>query len=606
MLRIRVLIATLLAIAAPVTAQVQQLPDSAFHATVAAPAFTIRHPKILFDEAHHNFHTLDGRYQAFGELMRADGCTTTPNRELFSAKLLKGYDVLVIANALGAAPTGSNDSLVTRSAFSPEEIEVVHSWVREGGALLFIADHAPFGSAAAAMSQRFDVDMSLGYTGDTLQAQDPKSATNILFTLDRGTLGDHPIMAGRDEKERIGKVVAFTGQSLLGPAGSTPIMILSEGAFDLPLAALKLSEDPQAMMAKSIPAKGRSMAVALQVEKGRALIQGEAGMLSAQVILRDGAEPMKFGMNQPGLDNQQYALNAVRWLAGEKRPAHNLLNVPAITGTWEGKLAGRIRFIVHLSRDDAGGWRASADSPDQNAMGLTVDAVTVEGDSLRFTMRQLGGDYGGRINAARTEIDGTWKQGGAAIPLLLRPQKAGSESPRGSNRPQEPKPPFPYDVILVSYPNPNAKGVTLAGTLTVPRGSGPAPCAVLITGSGPEDRDETIFGHKPFLILADYLTRHGIAVLRSDDRGVGKSTGSAENATSDDFAGDVAAAVKFLKTRKEIDPTKIGLIGHSEGGLIAPMVAMRDKSVAFVVLLAGPGVPGDSILIMQSRLISIS
>ena len=284
--------------------------------------------------------------------------------------------------------------------------------------------------------------------------------------------------------------------------------------------------------------------------------------------------------------------------------AAQVQQVPAITGTWEGKLAGRIRFVVHLSRDDVGAWRASADSPDQNAMGLTVDAVTVSGDSLRFTMRQLGGEYGGRINAARSEIDGTWKQGGAAIPLFLRLQKAGSESPPESNRLQVPKPPFPYDEILVSYPNPSAKGVTLAGTLTVPKGSGPAPCAVLITGSGPEDRDETIFGHKPFLVLADYLTRHGIAVLRSDDRGVGKSTGSAESATSEDFAGDVAGAVKYLKTRKEIDPAKIGLIGHSEGGLIAPMVAMRDKSVAFVVLLAGPGVPGDSLLIMQSRLIA--
>ena len=281
-------------------------------------------------------------------------------------------------------------------------------------------------------------------------------------------------------------------------------------------------------------------------------------------------------------------------------------NVPAITGAWEGKLGGRIRFVVHLDRDSAGTWKATADSPDQGAMGLVVDWVTVAGDSLRFGMRLLGGEYGGKINAERTEIEGVWKQGGAVMPLVLHPQEAASSSAEEPGRPQEPKPPFPYDEILVSYANPAAKGVTLAGTLTVPKGAGPAPCAVLITGSGPEDRDETIFGHKPFLVLADYLTRHGIAVLRSDDRGVGKSTGSAEGATSDDFAGDVLAAVAFLKSRKEIDPAKIGLIGHSEGGLIAPMVANRDKSVAFVVLLAGPGVPGDSILITQSRLISKS
>jgi len=300
-----------------VSGQTQQMADSTYHPNVAAPAFIARHPKILFDEAHHNFHKLDGRYVAFGALMLADGCFPVPNNAPFSAATLAKYEVLVIANALGAEPTGTNDSLVTQSAFSAEEIEAVHKWVSDGGALLLIADHAPFGSAASALSQRFGVDMSQGYTGDTLQAQSAASATNILFTRERGTLGDHPILRGRNEKERIGKIVAFTGQSLLGPAGSTPIMLLSDGAFDLPPAALKLRNDPAAMMAKSIPAKGRSMAVAFQVGRGRVLVQGEAAMLAAQVIERPGQEPYKFGMNQPGLDNQQYALNAMRWLAGE-------------------------------------------------------------------------------------------------------------------------------------------------------------------------------------------------------------------------------------------------------------------------------------------------
>jgi len=142
--------------------------------------------------------------------------------------------------------------------------------------------------------------------------------------------------------------------------------------------------------------------------------------------------------------------------------------------------------------------------------------------------------------------------------------------------------------------------VKLAGTLTTPRGAGPFPCALLITGSGPEDRNEAIFGHKPFWVLADHLTRKGIAVLRVDDRGVGGSTGSMRGATSEDFAGDALAGIEFLKTRKEIDPKKIGLIGHSEGGLIAPMVAVRSKDVAFIVLMAGTGVRGDSILLMQT------
>ena len=298
-------------------AQPQQQADPTFVPMVAAPAFVSRHPKILFDEAHHNFHKLAGRYLAFGGLMLADGCFPTPNGDPFTAKSLAGYDVLVIANALGAEPTGTNDSLVTQSAFSKEEIEAVHKWVSDGGALLLIADHAPFGSAAAAMSDRFGVNMSQGYTGDTLQAQNPASATNILFTRERGTLGDHPILRGRNEHERIAKIVAFTGQSLHGPAGSTPIMLLSDGAFDLPIAALQLRNDPAAMMKKSISAKGRCMAVALHVGRGRVLVQGEAAMLAAQQIERPGQEPYKFGMNQPGIDNQQYALNVVRWLAGE-------------------------------------------------------------------------------------------------------------------------------------------------------------------------------------------------------------------------------------------------------------------------------------------------
>jgi pimeloyl-ACP methyl ester carboxylesterase len=277
----------------------------------------------------------------------------------------------------------------------------------------------------------------------------------------------------------------------------------------------------------------------------------------------------------------------------------------AIVGTWEGKLAGHIRFVLHVQRDSTGALRSSADSPDQHATGLEVDSVAVVGDSLHFTMTKLGGGYDGLMNAARTEIDGTWHQGGAAVLLVFHPYVPGSE-PEQDGGVQEPKPPFPYDAIDVTYPNPAAKDVILAGTLTLPKGAAGVACAILITGSGPEDRDETLFGHKPFLVLADYLTRHGIAVLRSDDRGVGGSSGTQERATSDDFAGDVRAAVAFLKGRKDVDPTKIGLIGHSEGGLIAPMVAASDKSLGFIVLLAGPGVPGDSILITQSLLISKS
>jgi len=301
----------LVALPSIAAAQVQQVADSTFLPVISDPAFSARHLRVRLDEAHHNFHTLEGRYRAFGTLMRADGCELASHLEPFSAESLDGFDVLVIANALADVPDSAS-APSEASAFTPDEIEAVHRWVSEGGSLLLIADHAPFGSAAAALGARFGVDMSQGYTGDSLQAAVPGGMTSIAFTRERGTLGDHPIMAGRKETESVGKIVAFTGQSLRGPEGSAPLMILSDAAIDIPPETL--SDDTQAMMSKAVPAKGRSMAVALEVGRGRAVIQGEAGMLSAQIVIKPGQEPYKFGMNQPGLDNQQYALNVMRWL----------------------------------------------------------------------------------------------------------------------------------------------------------------------------------------------------------------------------------------------------------------------------------------------------
>lgn len=264
-------------------------------------------------------------------------------------------------------------------------------------------------------------------------------------------------------------------------------------------------------------------------------------------------------------------------------------------GAWQGSLQGMMRLVIHVERTAGGRLRGTMDSPDQGAMGLPIDTLIFANDSLRFTMRQIGGEYVARLVAADS-LDGMWRQGGMALPLALK--RGGTVAlPR---RPQEPTRPFPYDTAAATFENPRARGVRLAGTLTLPRGRGPFPAAVLITGSGPEDRDEAVFGHRPFLVLADHLTRSGIAVLRVDDRGVGGSTGRFADATSDDFASDAAAAVGYLKTRKEIHPKRIGLIGHSEGGLIAPLVVARTEGVAFVVLMAGPGIPGDSTLILQS------
>ncbi|WP_439489661.1 alpha/beta hydrolase family protein [Algoriphagus sp.] len=171
------------------------------------------------------------------------------------------------------------------------------------------------------------------------------------------------------------------------------------------------------------------------------------------------------------------------------------------------------------------------------------------------------------------------------------------------DRPQEPSKPYPYYTEEITFKN-NHSHVTLAGTLTLPSAAGNYPAVILISGSGAQNRDEEISGHKPFLIISDHLTKLGIAVLRYDDRGVGKSTGNFKTATTADFASDVASAIEFLKTRKEIDKDKIGLIGHSEGGLVAPMVASDSKDVSFIVLLAGPGIEIMKVLLMQQELIA--
>jgi len=275
---------------------------------------------------------------------------------------------------------------------------------------------------------------------------------------------------------------------------------------------------------------------------------------------------------------------------------------PVIAGDWLGtlKVSGiELRLVVHISTDEEGNLSATMDSPDQGATGIPVDRVSFAGDSLDFQIDIVAGRYSGILQPDGNTIDGAWSQPAGTFPLMLERM----EKPIEINRPQEPKPPFPYEAEDVTFSN-QAAGITLAGTLTLPRGEGPFPAVLLISGSGPQDRDETVFSHKPFLVIADYLTRRGIAVLRVDDRGVGKSSGDFASATSADFAGDVLAGIDYLKSREEINHEQIGLIGHSEGGLIAPMVADRSKDVAFLVLLAGPGLPGEDILLMQSDLIS--
>lgn len=274
----------------------------------------------------------------------------------------------------------------------------------------------------------------------------------------------------------------------------------------------------------------------------------------------------------------------------------------AIEGIWQGalKVSGmELRIVFNISQTPEGILTATMDSPDQGVKGIPVDEVILENGNLRLEIKSAMGIFEGKLREDGLSIEGEWKQSGQLFPLVLERVDEVIEL----LRPQEPKKPYPHEEEEVVYENKQA-AVKLAGTLTIPGQEGPFPAVLLISGSGPQDRDETLLGHRPFLVLADYLTRRGIAVLRVDDRGVGKSTGDFAQATSEDFASDVLAGVEYLKSRKEIDPKKIGLIGHSEGGIIAPMVAVQSSDVAFIILMAGTGLTGEEILYLQAALIA--
>ena len=275
-----------------------------------------------------------------------------------------------------------------------------------------------------------------------------------------------------------------------------------------------------------------------------------------------------------------------------------------VAGVWEGTLVAgpqRLQIIFRLEGQEGGGLGGTMDVPAQGATGIPLTTVTFEGRSLSLAFPVPGGGaYEGVLSDDGNRFTGAFRQAGQDFPMELTRADATATAPR---RPQEPAPPFPYLVEDASINN-DAAAVTLAGTLTLPRGAGPFPAAVLVSGSGPQDRDESLLGHKPFLVLADHLTRNGIAVLRYDDRGVGASTGDFSAATSEDFADDALAVVTHLADDPRIDPRAIGIIGHSEGGLVGPMAARGSDQVSYLVLLAGPGVPGLEILVEQGRLIN--
>lgn len=273
-----------------------------------------------------------------------------------------------------------------------------------------------------------------------------------------------------------------------------------------------------------------------------------------------------------------------------------ITNIQKLNGSWLGKIntgAISLRIIFNLTLASEDSLAATLDSPDQGAKNIKIGPVTVNGENIKIMAPMLLGEYNG-ILKSDSLINGRWKQAGQESELNL----VKLNGPFTMNRPQEPKPPFPYSEEEVTFHN-DKFNIDLGGTLTVPSGKGPFPAAILITGSGAQNRNEELMGHKPFMVIADWFARNGIAVLRYDDRGVGKSKGNYITSTSADFATDASAALEFLAKDKRIKPGRVGLIGHSEGGLIAPIVASGNKNVAFIISLAGTGVPGDMVINRQ-------
>jgi len=279
-------------------------------------------------------------------------------------------------------------------------------------------------------------------------------------------------------------------------------------------------------------------------------------------------------------------------LRGQQIPAE-------LEGMWMGTLqvGQELRIVFHFDiQDDS--IVTVLDSPDQGVNGIPTESTSYDHGSIKINIPLIKGTYTGNYNADSNSISGVWIQT-SPLPLVLKKTDLITQR----TRPQDPVPPYSYRTEEVVFQNTKADSVFLHGTLTIPPGEGPFPAVVLVSGSGPQDRDEFLLGHRPFLVLSDHLTRRGIAVLRYDDRGFGASTGNYYTATSEDFAADAAAAVTYLSSRQDIPLSSIGIAGHSEGGMLAPMAAQMQKKTDFLVLLAGTGIPGDSLLMLQGDLI---
>jgi hypothetical protein len=321
----------LLAVAAAPAHSQRQVDDTTFVQKVVKPAFTDRQPIVMIDEAHRNQFTMKGAYRSFASLLTQDGLRVIPGDQAFSPQSLKTCQILVVADAIGSAePLAAS---ARASAFRILECDAVRDWVKEGGSLLLIADHAPYGSAMDSLAVRFGVDFGKGRTLDTRRV-DPETGNVgcILFTRDHGLLGDHAITRGRDKTERINRVTTFTGQSLMGPRGSTGLLVLSPSAWDMPNSPdARREATPEALRKVdttsvvktpgAVAAVGRFQGLAFGFGKGRVVVLGEASMFGSKFVFGREAQQrrkgrLRIGLNRPDLDdNQQFALNVLRWLA---------------------------------------------------------------------------------------------------------------------------------------------------------------------------------------------------------------------------------------------------------------------------------------------------
>ena len=275
------------------------------------------------------------------------------------------------------------------------------------------------------------------------------------------------------------------------------------------------------------------------------------------------------------------------------------------TGGWTGLIDGKLRINVHVSKSADGQWEGVLHSPDQGNASFKVDKIAATPTKLNFSLEKFNANYVAEWDETKKAWVGSWTQNSKTTLNLTR-LDANALAAQAKKRPQEEaiaKNVAPYSSSEINFNSTKAQ-IQFAGTMTIPQGKGPFPAVVLVHGSGRNTRDEELFGHKVFLVLADHLSKQGIAVLRYDKRGVAASKGDYKAATSFDFADDAQAAVDYLRTRSDVDQKKIGMIGHSEGGIIAPIVAARDPKLGFIVLMAGPGIRGDALLMEQEKLIS--